>query len=257
MRPMIAVLCLLMAVGCGGGGGGGGSSTPAATGPVDNGDLTVQVNSSSIDPLFDDAFVDFHLLTEAINDLLILPRDIVVSFEDCGEVNSWYSPTTVKITMCYDLFDAMMQFQGWDVDTAVNAYLFVFFHELGHALIDQLDLPVIGGEEAAADAIATSIMVDAEEPESAIRAGQFFAGLPTGENAWADVHPMGTQRAGNLACWAIGGEVKNDLSTIDETDPYIVGVASDLSDAGRDCVSEYVQQDDSASTLMKDYIKTP
>lgn len=34
-----------------------------------------------------------------------LPRDVVVTYKDCGELNAWYDPTEGTITMCYDLIE--------------------------------------------------------------------------------------------------------------------------------------------------------
>lgn len=42
--------------------------------------------------------------------------------------------------------------------------LFVLYHEIGHALIDELDLPVLGREEDAADGFAAMMMI-AEQPD--------------------------------------------------------------------------------------------
>jgi hypothetical protein len=35
----------------------------------------------------------------------VLPRDIVVTFKDCGELNAWYDPQAGTITMCYDIIE--------------------------------------------------------------------------------------------------------------------------------------------------------
>lgn len=38
-----------------------------------------------------------------------LPRDLTVTYRNCGELNAWYSPTEGSITMCYDLIDYLVQ----------------------------------------------------------------------------------------------------------------------------------------------------
>ena len=43
----------------------------------------------------------------------------------------------------------------------------IFYHELGHALIDQLDLPVLGREEDAADILSVLMIDEVWEPEIA------------------------------------------------------------------------------------------
>jgi hypothetical protein len=51
--------------------------------------------------------------------------------------------------------------------TASNA-LFAVMHEMGHAAITEFELPVLGGQERAADALATVVFVQARKtlPES-------------------------------------------------------------------------------------------
>lgn len=34
-----------------------------------------------------------------------LPRELTVTYKDCGELNAWYSPDEASITMCYDLIE--------------------------------------------------------------------------------------------------------------------------------------------------------
>src|SRR6185295_2240523 len=56
---------------------------------------------------------------------------------------------------------------------AIAAMVFVFYHELGHALIDIYDLPVTGREEDAVDQLATVMLLetwDGEESELAMTA---------------------------------------------------------------------------------------
>jgi hypothetical protein len=152
-----------------------------------------------------------------LNDLLKLPNgNISVSFQDCigipgienpvDAVNAFYDPQNVRLTMCYELFAVFLYFYG-NVEQAAKGYLFVFFHEAGHALVDQLELPVLGKEEDSVDAMAAVIMVKVDMPEVAILAGFLFQGLQgTQQVNWFDSHSVGPQRMGNLVCWAIGGD---------------------------------------------------
>jgi len=53
---------------------------------------------------------------------------------------------------------------------------FVFYHEMGHALVDAYQLPVLGKEEDAVDTLAAIVSADfLEEPESALAGAESFA----------------------------------------------------------------------------------
>lgn len=99
--------------------------------------------------------------------------------------------------------------------------LSVFYHELGHALIDIMELPVFGQEEDAAD-VASILLIDAlfeEEAAQAIAYDAAFGFLGeaelTGDNvAWWDVHGPDEQRYYNLVCLFYGAdpEARDDLA---------------------------------------------
>lgn len=52
-------------------------------------------------------------------------------------------------------------------DFVADNLVAIFYHELGHALIHQLDLPVLGREEDAADILSLLLIDDVWEPEVA------------------------------------------------------------------------------------------
>ena len=90
---------------------------------------------------------------------------------------------------------------------------FVLFHEVGHALIDQWDLPVLGREEDAVDAFSTIVMTEiVDKGEFALAGADFFYYLAgTGhlkEVDFADEHSFDKQRAYSIACWVYGSDTK-------------------------------------------------
>ena len=89
-----------------------------------------------------------------------------------------------------------------------------FYHELGHGLIDVLDLPVLGREEDAADTLsailthqiwdeeaATAITYDTAEAYAAYAAEAESEGW---ETPYADTHSLDLQRYYNLVCLFYG-----------------------------------------------------
>lgn len=159
--------------------------------------------------------------TESLNsnrNLPALPRSVAVRVTQCGTVNAFYSPRQGAVTMCYELLNHLAsifvrdgqwtQAQSEAVDGAVN---FIMYHEVGHALVDVMDLPVTGREEDAVDQLATYILVGSGEKGAQAAFNGVLAVQP-GENAvydnsdFADEHSLGPQRLFNIACWVYGSD---------------------------------------------------
>lgn len=115
---------------------------------------------------------------------LRFPRPLHVRYMETGVVNAWYSPGEHAVTMTYDLgvYLAKVFMAGGHppeeaIRMSVDAMLFVLLHELGHAVIGELELPTTGKEEDSADEFATLIaamvLPDAEAP-SARAAARWF-----------------------------------------------------------------------------------
>lgn len=109
-----------------------------------------------------------------------------------------------------------------DADLFVESNLLsIFYHELGHALIDIMQLPVFGQEEDAADVLSV-LLIDAfydEETAQAIAYDAAFGFLGESEQRGGDVpywavHGSNEQRYYNLVCLFYGAnpEVRDDLA---------------------------------------------
>lgn len=96
---------------------------------------------------------------------------------------------------------------------ALGNVLFIMFHELGHAMISEFELPVLGREEDAVDNFASMLLTpDNEDPEmdasilvDAI-AGWFASAQMTAleDIAWWGEHGPDQQRAFQIACLLYG-----------------------------------------------------
>ncbi len=90
--------------------------------------------------------------------------------------------------------------------------LAVFYHELGHALIDTQNLPVLGREEEAVDALSSVLLDALWEPESTEdmtrltgQAWLAFAAQNKGsEMPYWDTHALDEQRYYNHVCLIVG-----------------------------------------------------
>ena len=221
----------------------------------DNGDLIPAIfpTQTSVDLAYAQASAELVL---QLNNSIALPADISVSFADCGTANAFFVPPGFlpdesgapggSIIMCHELNELFVNLFN-DVDSAFKSSVFVLMHELGHALVDQLELPIFGGEEAAVDGIGTVFSTKIGLAEGVALAGWFF--FSQGDTPFFDTHRVGTQRLGDLACWAVGG----DPSLLD--DPTVADIAEQLVAAGRNCQAEYLQQLDAADTLLSDNIR--
>ncbi|WP_425040787.1 DUF4344 domain-containing metallopeptidase [Primorskyibacter sp. S187A] len=93
----------------------------------------------------------------------------------------------------------------------------ILYHELGHALIDQMGLPVFGQEEDAADVASILLVNELFEEDRALEIaydaafgflGEADALEAEGEEpAWWDVHGPDLQRYYNLVCLFVGADI--------------------------------------------------
>lgn len=160
----------------------------------------------------------FEEAAEEIDAEFLVPHDLHIVFSDCGEPNALYDPAQKALFMCYELVSSLIRdfhlYAESDSALAVSVWqttFFVFYHELGHALIDMLDLPVTGREEDAVDQLATLVLLEAgEEGRDAALAGAAWFEL-TSQRAstrlpfW-DEHSLDPQRYFNIICWVYGSD---------------------------------------------------
>ncbi|MGX9356580.1 DUF4344 domain-containing metallopeptidase [Roseobacteraceae bacterium S113] len=103
-----------------------------------------------------------------------------------------------------------------DTETFVESnILAILYHELGHALIDTMDLPVFGQEEDAADVASILLIDQLFEEDAAVQiaydtAFGFLAEAQASggeEPAWWDTHGPDLQRYYNTVCLFVGADM--------------------------------------------------
>jgi uncharacterized membrane protein len=146
-----------------------------------------------------------------------LPYNFSMTTAECGDVNAYYSPSQRKIVLCYEIVEAIER-SGPKVGEAseytyeevvVGSLVGALLHELGHAVFDMNEVPVLGREEDAADAIAMFIALQFSKDvahtvvrgTSYLHKGQFSFYAPN----YSDEHGTGLQRYYNSLCIAYGG----------------------------------------------------
>jgi hypothetical protein len=193
-----------------------------------------------------------------LNATIALPFDISISFEECGEPNAFYDPEKRRISMCLeliedlnDVFQKKIESEDAAIEATLNATIFVFFHELGHALVDALKLPITGKEEDAVDQLSTFILADGtDEGEAAALDGaeSFLSDEEQIDNfPFWDEHSLGPQRFYNIVCWVYGQNPDKYLALVDQ------GVLP--QERAVRCQDEYRQISNSWSTLLAPHLK--
>ena len=147
---------------------------------------------------------------------LKLPNQITISYRECGSANAYYRSYDHSIEICHELWDkrsALYTATGnarGAIDRRLRAAMtFTFFHELGHALHDELELPLLGRDEDAVDDIATLWMIRLGVGDSAQQAadGHHLRSQQPEytHDAW-DEHGTGAQRGYAIGCLLYGSD---------------------------------------------------
>lgn len=155
--------------------------------------------------------------TAALQRRYTLPRPVEITFDSCDMINAFYSPRDTKITFCYELLEFLAGIfvpdGAWTEEQRSNVFgavQFIMMHEVGHALVDVLDLPITGREEDVADQLAVYVMVRDSEKGAQGAAAGVSALQPSStdfdETQLADEHSLGPVRLYNVMCWIYGSD---------------------------------------------------
>lgn len=106
--------------------------------------------------------------------------------------------------------------------------LFTLYHELGHALIDKLEIPVIGREEDAVDGLAVLLMLPEDETEDPV-AEEMILSAADGHNMayeqgdedelafWGE-HSLDLQRYAAIVCLVFGSDPEGWIELAEVTE---------------------------------------
>lgn len=205
-------------------------------------------------------------LAASVNETFNLPNDVRLLGQQCGDPNAFWDPNEQAVVLCYEDADFAEKVFAQDgdpdpVDSALNAEIGSFYHELGHMMIDLYDLPITGREEDVADQLAAFVMLAPNDdgtidPESVkvVRdfAGEFRAfaaedGGEIDESQFAGGHSLNQTRMYNLLCWAYGADTTANASIVD--DGELPPERAEL------CEDEYDKMQYGWATLLEPYVK--
>lgn len=158
----------------------------------------------------------FERLSAIIDNDVKLPREVKVEMAECGFENAFYEPAKHRIVMCYELtqyFINLYRQAGLPDrqagENALYATVFTFFHESGHMLANELQLPITGKEEDAADQFSTLVLATraGDAGEKAAEAAALWFGIadsPATRTRFMDEHSLDQQRFYSIMCLLYG-----------------------------------------------------
>jgi hypothetical protein len=151
-----------------------------------------------------------------------LPRPLLLKVSSCdGDSNAWYDGSVV--TVCYEYLADILKnaLEGTlpsvisQDDAILGPFMDVFLHEAGHAVFDQLNVPVLGREEDAADLFSAYIMLNLSTADArrlilgnAYQYKEDVVNPQVPLTKYADEHGIPAQRFFNVLCIAYGADRK-------------------------------------------------
>lgn len=121
---------------------------------------------------------------------------VMLSVEPCGQKNAYASLTTGAIVMCTELFEHALKYDS------LGVIYQIFFHELGHILLGQLDLPG-ANNESLVDEFSIYMMLQTNTASLVSDALEFWMTRDSQTEALDRLnrnikHPISIQRARNM-----------------------------------------------------------
>lgn len=211
-----------------------------------------------------------------LNQYLDVPEEIIVTSQACEEPDAYYHPDNGRghpqITICDELIADVRRdlsrrgLAGEKLNSAVVASVgFVYFHQVGHALVDVLELPVEGSEEVAADQVAAFLLQG--EPRAARWAAEYWleaegraggpvlqrlfdgtGGVAVRSTPYADRHGLTVQRLRDVACWTYGADPRENRS--------VAGPRGLSSSRARRCQRAYAEMESRWGRLLAPHLKS-
>ncbi len=212
-------------------------------------------------------------LVSTLNTQIALPYDIWVVGAQCDEVNAFWAPDAQSIIICYELFEYLNEvFRAGtssleELDNEVlGAVEFIFYHELGHTLIDTFGIPYTGREEDAVDQFSSIILMNQGKASSALSGASFFfasgqetlaSGASLSDLAFWDEHSLDQQRFYDIVCLVYGSDPETyDFLLKREDKGFLLSSSEGYLPKERAdrCFEEYKDISNSWNTLITSYV---
>jgi len=220
--------------------------------PIQNGDFKKLLTNASDEIL--------NLVT-LLNSSIDIPKKIkIVSVSETGpEFDAQFNKILMPDVFVIDVYQLFKEAQYVTTEeeligVTMDVVLHTLYHEVGHALVYLLDLPITGKEEDAVDSLATILilMTYDEGDEIALSAADSFALLDDkidefDEVEFWDEHSLDAQRFYNTVCLIYGSNPERYQKLI--TNLEITDDRADL------CVEDYSREERAWLKLLNSYFK--
>ncbi len=191
-----------------------------------------------------------------VNARVALSQTVQLRFASCEDANAWYEPSRREVRLCLPLAQQMAGLLAAQLDDEAQmlealdgALRFIALHELGHALVDQLRLPITGREEDAVDQLAAWLLLADGDSGSLLSAASVFAAQISGGEDVAAAHSLDRQRYFNLLCWVYGSDPASRPSLLEDWQLPAERAAG--------CSEEYAQLGRSWERLLAPHAQRP
>lgn len=163
-------------------------------------------------------------LIDVLDEALVLPEEVTVRIRS-GPGDAFYDPRSRRVVFAYRLFEriGLTFLDGFGENNLSNRGLasridnvstFILLHEIGHALVDVLDLPITASEEDSVDNLATVLSVGLLQRggNAALDFADFAELIEPGETPrvgrldYWDEHSLDLQRANQTTCLVYGSD---------------------------------------------------
>lgn len=183
-------------------------------------------------------------MVEPLNEYFPVPRDVTVELAECGRSGAFYDQERPAVQVCYELLtelaDALMTGENGD-QLFVGAFALILLHQVGHAMVDLLDLPVTVPPEEAADQLAAVMAGFAEGELQSVAAGavSLNALQVDWENPGSGRNPLAGRRLESLLCLLYGTDPDGHDWLLKEEE-LDAGVAAQCEARFEDVAAEWI-----------------
>ena len=196
-------------------------------------------------------------LADAMNQLFIIPQDVGLRFTECQESNAYFSAENMEISMCIELLDDMDKAltesypdEDERAEAVGGAFTAIALHEVGHALVSVLELPITGREEDAVDQLSAWILIEGDMADAVLSSAETYYAEEEEANddeTLADEHSLSKQRYFNMVCWVYGSNTETHADLLEDWE---------LPEArAEQCPAEYDQLRRAWSRLLQDHLR--